>query len=91
MKVEKDFIKREIERVALLFSILIEKINGLNSNNVKSGIEEVNKALKSEFDLTLSKITEMENTELLEHISALHESHIENLAELMCEIALKIE
>lgn len=91
MEVEKDFIKREIERIALLFNLLIQKISGLSSNNVKSGIEETNEALKGEFDLTLSKIIVMENTELLEHISALHESHIEKLAELINEIALKIQ
>ena len=71
--------------------VLIGKISGLSSNNVKSRIEEINKALKTEFDLTLLKITEMENSKLSKHIAELHESHIEKLAELMHEIVLKIE
>jgi hypothetical protein len=91
MEVEKDFIKREIQRLTLLLSALIEKISGLSSKNTKSGIEEVNKALKNEFDLTLLKITKMNNSNLLKHITELHESHIEKLAELMHEIVLKIE
>jgi hypothetical protein len=91
MEVEKDFIKREIQRLTLLLGVLIEKISGLSSNNVKSGIDEINKALKTEFDLTLLKITEMDNSKLSKHITELHESHIEKLAELMHEIVLKIE
>jgi len=71
--------------------VLIGKISGLSSNNVKSRIEEINKALKTEFDLTLLKITEMENSKLSKYIAELHESHIEKLAELMHEIVVKIE
>lgn len=91
MKVEKDFIKREIEKISLMLTILIEKVSGLNSSNAKSGIEEVNEFLKSEFDFTLQGLTEMEDSEFLNHIEKLHESHLEKLIELMFEIAVNKE
>ncbi len=89
MKIEKDFIIREFQRLTLLLTSLIMKISGLNSNNAKNGIEQTNEALKGEFDLTLQKITQMENSDLLKHIKGLHESHVEKLAELMYELIIK--
>lgn len=86
MEVEKDFIKREINKLNLLLASLIEKISGLNSNNAVIGIEETDKALKSEFDLTLGEMEEMENSDLLNRMDKLHESHIEKLVELMYEV-----
>ena len=91
MEVEKDFIKREIQRLTLLLKSLIEKVSGLNSNSGKSGIEDINEALKSEFDLTLRDLTQMENSELLKQIEKLHHSHTEKLAELMYEIVIRTE
>ena len=91
LKVEKDFIKREIQKLNLLLTTLIEKISGLNSNNAKSGLEEVNEALKSEFDLTLRNLTQMENSELVKQVEKLQESHTEKLAELMYQIVIKAE
>lgn len=40
MEIEKDLIKREIEKLILLLNSLIDKVGGLN---LKNGIEEVNK------------------------------------------------
>ena len=54
-------------------------------------IEETNETLKTEFDLTLLDITEMQNSELLKRITELHESHTEKLAELIYEIVIKEE
>ena len=56
---------------------LIGKISGINSNNAGSEIGKINEALKSEFDLSLVRMAKMENSELIEHISKLHESHVE--------------
>lgn len=91
MKVEKDFIEREIQKLNLLLTTLIEKISGLNSNNAKSGIAEVNETLKSEFDLTLQDLTQMENSELVKQVEKLHESHTDKLIELMYQIVIKAE
>ncbi|WP_339895167.1 hypothetical protein [uncultured Algibacter sp.] len=91
MEVEKDLIKREIQKLNLLLNSLIDKISGINSNNAKSGIGEINKDLKNKFDLSLDKITQMENSELIKHISELHESHAEKIVELLYEIVMKTE
>ena len=91
MEIENDFIKREIQRLNLLLTSLIEKISGINLNSAKSGIEETNEALKSEFDLTLTDFTQMENSEFLKRIKKLHESHTEKLLELIYEIVIKTE
>ena len=90
MEVKKDFIEREIQKLTLLLIDLIDKIKGLNSNNAESGIQETNKVLKSEFDLTLREIIQMENSELLKYITDLHELHIEKLTELIYEVVRKI-
>jgi len=91
MEVEKDLILREIQKLSLFLTSLIEKIGGLNSNNAISGIEEINVALKSEFDLTLRDLTQMENFELVKQVEKLYDSHTEKLAELMFEIVMKTE
>ncbi|MGJ8745094.1 hypothetical protein [Polaribacter sp.] len=91
MEVEKDFIKREIQKLILLLNSLIEKISGINSNNAKSEIGEINEALKSEFDFSLVEIAKMENSDFIEHISKMHESHAEKLSELIYEIVIKTE
>ncbi len=91
MEVEKDFIKREIQKLLLLLNSLIGKISGINSNNAESEIGDINEALKNEFDLSLVRIAKMKNSELIEHISELHESHIEKILELIYEIILKTE
>jgi hypothetical protein len=89
MEVEKDLIKREIQKLVLLLNSLIGKISGINSNNVGSEIENINEALKNEFDLSLVRIAKMENSELIKHISELHESHADKILELIYEIVLK--
>ncbi|TNJ40919.1 hypothetical protein KFZ70_00560 [Tamlana fucoidanivorans] len=91
MEVEKDLIKREIQKLTLLLNSLIEKISGLNSNSSKSGIEEVNETLKSQFDLSLDRISEIETSELINRIAEFHESHTEKIAELIYEVVMQIE
>ncbi|OBQ54943.1 hypothetical protein JJL45_03380 [Tamlana sp. s12] len=91
MEVEKDLIKREIQRLTLMLSGLVEKISGLNPNSAKGDIDEVNNALKSQFDLSLEDIAEMSASDVIKKISNLHESHIEKIVELIHEIILKIE
>ncbi len=91
MQVEKDLIKREIQKLNLLLTNLIKKISRLNLNNAESGIKEISKTLKSELDLTLEDFTQMENSEFLKKVEKLHESHIEKLTSLIYEIIIKTE
>ena len=91
MEVEKDLIKREIQKITLLLNSLIEKVIGLNTKNANSGIEKVNETLKTHFDLSLNKIAEIQNSELIKKISGFHNSHIEKIVELIYEIVMKTE
>ena len=91
MDIEKDFIKREIQKLNLLLISLIEKISGINSSNANSGIGEINEVLENQFDLSLDKITKIDTSDLIKHISELHESHTEKIAELIYDIVVKIE
>ncbi len=83
MAVERDFIKREIEKLVLVLTSLIDKMSRLKSGNTQNSIEEVNQTLKSAFDLTLEDFNEMESQDFLTKIRNLHESHIEKLIELL--------
>ncbi|MGY0408433.1 MAG: hypothetical protein ACWIPJ_08785 [Polaribacter sp.] len=89
MGFEKDLIKREINKLMLALTALIEKASGLNANNAVDGIEETTTFLKANFNLNILEIIELENTNLQQHISKLHPSHIEKLAELLYEIVKK--
>lgn len=83
MAVERDFIKREIEKLVLVLTSLIDKMSGLKSGNTQNSMEEVNQTLKSAFDLTLEDFNEMDSQDFLKKIRNLHESHIEKLIELL--------
>lgn len=91
MAVERDFIKREIEKLVLVLTSLIDKMSRLKSGNTQNSIEEVNQTLKSAFDLTLEDFNEMESQDFLKKITNLHESHIEKLIELLYTIVLSTE
>ena len=75
MQQEKDFIQREIQRLTLLLNKLIGKALGLDIDGFDQGIQNIESDLKSEFDLSLREILEMENSELIAHIRELDEHH----------------
>ncbi|GAA4289992.1 hypothetical protein [Aestuariibaculum suncheonense] len=83
MAVEKDFIKREVEKLILLLTSLIEKVSGINSSNAQRGIEEVNQVLKIQFDLTLKDFTLLDDEDILKRITNMHDSHIDKTIELI--------
>lgn len=91
MGIEKDFLKRETEKLSLLLSSLIEKISGLNSNNAKNNIEKVNEALINEFDLDIKELPNLKNSELLKRMENIQLSHLEKLAELLYAMVSKSE
>jgi len=88
MAVERYFIKREIEKLVLVLTSLIDKMSRLKSGNTQNSMEEVNQTLKSAFDVTLEDFNEMESQDFLKKIGNLHESHIEKLIELLYTIVL---
>jgi len=91
MGIEKDLVKREVQRVNVMLTYLVDKINGLHTNNKNSEIEETDEFLKKEFGFTIQEIIKMDNSVFLKEFSELPESHIENLVELIYEIVMKEE
>ncbi|MCG2431756.1 hypothetical protein [Aequorivita xiaoshiensis] len=91
MEIEKDYIKREIQKLNLILVSLIDKISGINSSNANNEISSINEVLEKEFDLTLEKISNINTTDLIKHISTLHESHIEKIVKLLYQFVVKIQ
>lgn len=83
MQQEKDYIQREIQRLTLLLTKLIGKVLGLNTNDFEKETQNIESALKTEFDLTLKEIAQIEDSALVEKIKGLNEEHLEKLAELI--------
>ena len=83
MQQEKDYIQREIQRLTLLLTKLIGKALGLNPNEFEQETQNIESDLKTEFDLTLSRIEKMDDSILVEKIKGLNEEHLEKLAELI--------
>jgi hypothetical protein len=91
MQQSKDYLEREIERLSVLLIGLIEKISGSKSENTQDNLDEVSQALKGELDLSISEISQIESSELLNHLSNLQESHIQQLVELLYQLYVKSE
>jgi hypothetical protein len=91
MQQSKDYLMREIERLSVLLIGLIEKISGSKSENTQDDLDEVSQALKGELDLSVSEISQIESSELLNHLSNLQESHIQQLVELLYQLYVKSE
>lgn len=91
MQQSKDYLEREIERLSVLLIGLIEKISGSKSENTQDDLDEVSQALKGELDLSVSEISQIESSELLNHLSNLQESHIQQLVELLYQLYVKSE
>ncbi|MBD0831997.1 hypothetical protein [Aestuariibaculum sediminum] len=88
MGIENDLIKREINRLTLLLSRLIEKTIGLNSNNASEELDKIDKTLKDEFDLSVNDIIYFNDLELKQKISCMHETHLELLSEFIFELIM---
>ena len=86
---ENDSIKREIQRLTLLVSRMIEKALGLSMDDYEQETQKIAVELKKEFDLNLSEIYQMEDAVLISKIGNLHETHIEKLAELLSVLSEK--
>lgn len=89
MQHSKDYLLRDIEKLSQMLVSLIEKVRGSNANTSSEELEEINTVLQSELDLSLSKISEMQADKFKNHISTLHETHLEQLAELLYQLVLK--
>lgn len=89
MQQSKDYLEREIEKLSLMFISLIKKVRGCHANTTTEELEEIDTTLHSQLDLSLRKISKMQANEFKSHISTLHETHLNHLAELLYQLVLK--
>ena len=87
----KDFLEREIEKLNLMILKLIILISKSNPNDFENDIKETDEFLKINFDLTIGEISTMSNSNFIEKIRDLHESHTDKLVELLFEIIQKMD
>ncbi|WP_026452095.1 hypothetical protein [Aequorivita capsosiphonis] len=91
MQQEKDYIKREIEKLAMVLSKLIDKTASSNTNTFKTVVFETNEKLEESFGLSLDELARIENSELMEKVKNFHEEHLEKLIEVVYQIIQKSE
>ena len=88
MKVENDYIKKEIEKINLLLTSLIEKISGIKFSHEQNYIKEIDKNLNNIFDFTFEDFIKMEPNEAIKNITTLQETNIEKFSELLFELVI---
>ena len=89
MQQEKDFIEREIQKLANFLKQLIKNFSGKNSIDLDNGIEKIDLALKDQLDLSIIELVESNNDRFIEKISKLDNQIIDNLSELFYTIIVK--
>ena len=91
MEQENDFIKREIQKLAMVLSKLIDKTASSSTNNFEAFTFETNEKLKEYFDISLNEIATIENSKLIDKVENFHEKHLEKLIELIYQTIQKSE
>ena len=84
MKQEEDFILREIQKISELIAKLLGRVSNQN-------LAEVDRTLKSQFDLSISDIINLNNINLQIKVQNLHNDHIEKLAHLIYKMILNVD
>lgn len=90
MGLEKDFIKREIQKLTILLESLITSLNNTNPNSLDLEIEKINEALKTEFNITVEEIIELNDADVILKFNNFHQDHIEKISELLIIFIEKI-
>ncbi|WP_010521148.1 hypothetical protein [Aquimarina agarivorans] len=89
MQEEKDFIKREIQKLTLVFQKLIGLIVKIEPKNLENELTTIESDLKRTINLTLKEISEMSEVEFIEKIKFFDEQNLEQLLELIHVIITK--
>jgi len=91
MQQEKDYLKREIQKLNIFLTNLISKIIGINAQNSSNEIQNINENLKEQLDLSFNEIIQLSDKDFYKKIADIHESHLEKIAELIIEFTEQIE
>lgn len=89
MEQENDFIKREIQKLAMVLNKLIDKTSSVDANSFESVVCETNEKLEANFGFSLKEISTMENSKLIEKVKRFHGEHLEILVELIYQTIQK--
>lgn len=91
MQQEKDYIKREIQKLTMALMKLIDKTVSADINNFESVVFETNEQIKEYFGLSLNEIAAADNSKLMDRVESFHEVDIEKLIELLFQTIQKSE
>lgn len=89
MDQEKDYIKREIQKLTFALKKLIDKIVSSDVNNFEVTTIETNEKLKEHLGLSLEEIARSENLKLRDKMVTYHDDHLETLIEILFKIIQK--
>ena len=89
MQQEKDFIKREIQRLTTFLSKLIGQVQDIKENDFERELDQLGLELKNEFDFHIHEILSIPDKELLEKVEKYNEVNLEQLAKLFATVADK--
>ena len=88
---QKDYLMREIEKLAQFLMGMIRRINGLNVDNFEVEMNKINEDLVAQFDLTLNGFIRIDKSELIEKLKNIDTNNLELLTKLLSEIIYKID
>ncbi|MDT0651853.1 hypothetical protein [Autumnicola edwardsiae] len=86
MEQSKDFIEREIQKLTLLITMLIGKVNGNEPEDFDETLKEVNEELEEQFGFQLEELEEMDNQKLLMKLNSGNELTIDAFTKLLHQI-----
>ena len=90
MQQSKDYFEREeIEKLTMLLKNLIEKVTGLSHAPTQTDIDDINKTLEREFDISISQICEMNSEDLIQRFTKLDQAPADQLTKLLYQLAIK--
>tara|TARA_B110000240_G_C13464419_1_gene438173 strand:- start:166 stop:588 length:423 start_codon:yes stop_codon:yes gene_type:complete len=90
MERETDYILKEVKRITAFIRGLIDTISSLNCSEIEIGIKETDDFIRKEWNLSFKEVISLNKIEFINRLNELPEVHLENLAELLSEIAKKI-
>ncbi len=88
---QKDYLMREIEKLAQFLMGMIRRINGLNVDNFEVEMNNIDEDLVAQFDLTLNGFIRIDKSELIEKLKNIDTNNLELLTKLLSEIIYKID
>jgi len=88
---KRDFLLREIEKLAQALRKLLGIIEDVTSENIEIEFGKIDNGLVDSFGFTFEELTKIENSELINHIKDIDETNLELLTILVVETVKKLQ